>query len=179
MRLPAAVAATALPALALAALAACGGQDPAASSKQLTWYINPDGAVSEEGKANQAILEQKCSEASNGEYSIEVQTLPREATDQRQQLHGDQGEADPHHHRGGQADQDRLLALFLGQGGGGEAHGHGVVAGQHQVHQQDLAEGGRLAGEIGGGEEFHGRFLAATSRRAKRRTCSREHRQAC
>lgn len=73
-------------AVTMGALAACGGQDPAASSKQLTWYINPDGAVSEEGKANQAILAQRCSEASNGEYSIEVQTLPREATDQRQQL---------------------------------------------------------------------------------------------
>ena len=107
------------------------------------------------------------------------QPAGQQQADQRQQLHGDQRKTDPHHHRGGKADQDRLLALFLGQGGGGEADGHGVVAGQHQVHQQDLAEGGRLAGEIGGGEEFHGRSLAATSRRAKRRTCSRAHRQAC
>lgn len=44
----------------LGALAACGGQDPAAASKELTWYINPDGAVSEEGKANQNILAQRC-----------------------------------------------------------------------------------------------------------------------
>lgn len=43
----------------LGALAACGGQDPAAASKELTWYINPDGAVSEEGKANQNILAQR------------------------------------------------------------------------------------------------------------------------
>lgn len=70
----------------LGALAACGGQDPAAASKELTWYINPDGAVSEEGKANQNILAQRCSQEANGEYTIRTQILPRDASDQRQQL---------------------------------------------------------------------------------------------
>ena len=70
----------------LGALAACGGQDPAAAAKELVWYINPDGAVSEEGKANQEILAQRCTQEAGGQYTIRTQSLPRDASEQRQQL---------------------------------------------------------------------------------------------
>ncbi|MNS99776.1 hypothetical protein D3C72_1341880 [compost metagenome] len=73
----------------------------------------------------------------------------QQQADDGQQLHGDQGQADAHDDGGGQADQDGLAALFLGQGGGGQAHGHGVVAGQDQVDHQNLAEGGGLTDEVG------------------------------
>ena len=59
-----------------------------------------------------------------------------------EQLGGDQREADAHDHRGGQAPEDRLLALLRRQAAGRQADGDGVVAGQHQVDHQDLEEGG-------------------------------------
>ncbi len=79
-------AAAALTAVAVGALAACGGQDPQVAARELVWYVNPDGAVSEPGKANQATLAERCSKEAKGEYTIRVQTLPRDASDQRQQL---------------------------------------------------------------------------------------------
>ena len=80
------------------------------------------------------------------------QAAGQQQADDGQQLDGDQGEADAQHDGGGQADQDRLLALLRRQGGGGQAHGDGVVAGQHQIDHQHLAERGGLAGEFGGRE---------------------------
>ena len=79
--------------------------------------------------------------------------------DDSQQLHGDQGEADPQHDGRRETDQDRLLALFGREGRGGETDRDGVVAGQHQVDHQHLAQGGSLAGEFGRREEFHGARL--------------------
>ena len=39
--------------------------------------------------------------------------------------------------------QDRLAPLVVRQAAGRQAHGDGVVAGQHQVDHQDLEEGGK------------------------------------
>lgn len=58
-------------------LTACGGGpgDPSV----LTWYINPDSG-------GQAEIAQRCTEAADGAYSIEVAQLPRESSQQREQL---------------------------------------------------------------------------------------------
>ncbi len=87
------------------------------------------------------------------------QTAGQQQADQGQKLDRDQGEADAHDDGGGQTDQNGLLALILGQGGGGQAHGDGVVAGEDQVHQQDLAQRRGLTGEFGRREKFHVRSL--------------------
>ena len=58
-------------------LAACGGDGGAASS--LTWYINPDAG-------GQAEIASRCTEASEGRYTIETAILPRDAASQREQL---------------------------------------------------------------------------------------------
>ena len=73
----------------------------------------------------------------------------QQQADDGQQLHGDQGQADAHDDGGGQTDQDGLSALFLGQGGGGQADGYGVIASQDEVDHQDLAEGGGLTEQMG------------------------------
>ena len=57
-------------------------------------------------------------------------------------------------------DLKKWLQIMEAYESGGHADHDGVVAGQHQVHQQDLAQCGGLAGEFGGGEEFHDRSLA-------------------
>ena len=68
-------------------LAACGGaQDTSESSKTLTWYINPDSGGADPSKEGQAGLAKKCTDASGGRYSITVQLLPNDASEQRQQL---------------------------------------------------------------------------------------------
>lgn len=67
-------------------LAACGTEDGAGGETQLTWYINPDGGGSDPEGGGQAQLAKECTEASDGKYSIGIQLLPNEATDQRQQL---------------------------------------------------------------------------------------------
>ncbi|MGY1591889.1 extracellular solute-binding protein [Geodermatophilus sp. SYSU D00708] len=59
-------------------LAACGGGD-AGGPPVLNWYINPDSG-------GQAEIAQRCSDASNGAYTIEVSQLPRESSAQREQL---------------------------------------------------------------------------------------------
>ncbi|OLM14829.1 extracellular solute-binding protein [Pseudonocardia sp. Ae505_Ps2] len=64
-------------AVALALLAGCGGAP--AGPPVLNWYINPDDG-------GQAEIAQRCSAASNGEYSIAVSVLPRQSAEQRQQL---------------------------------------------------------------------------------------------
>ena len=77
------------------------------------------------------------------------ETARQQQADDGQQLNGDQGQADAHDDRGGQTDQDGLAALLLGQGGGRQAYGHGVITGQDQVDHQNLAEGGGLTDEVG------------------------------
>ncbi|GAA3235210.1 ABC transporter substrate-binding protein [Pseudonocardia petroleophila] len=67
----------AVAALALCGLAGCGVSDPGPPT--LTWYINPDSGGQEEIAA-------RCTEAANGAYDITVSVLPRESSEQRQQL---------------------------------------------------------------------------------------------
>ncbi|MBC3192627.1 extracellular solute-binding protein [Pseudonocardia sp. C8] len=69
--------AAAVAAAALVGLAGCGGAP--AGPPVLNWYINPDDG-------GQAEIAQRCSAASNGEYRIEVSQLPRQSSEQRQQL---------------------------------------------------------------------------------------------
>lgn len=69
--------AVALVAIALGALAGCGGG--AAGPPVLNWYVNPDSGGQEEIAAS-------CTQAANGAYRIAVTTLPRESSEQRQQL---------------------------------------------------------------------------------------------
>lgn len=59
-----------------ALLAGCGG---GSRVPVLTWYINPDAGT-------QQALAKKCTQAANGRYEIRTALLPRESTDQRQQL---------------------------------------------------------------------------------------------
>ena len=58
-------------------LAACGGGN--GGTPTLTWYINPDSG-------GQAEIAQRCTEAAEGRYEIEIAQLPRESSEQRQQL---------------------------------------------------------------------------------------------
>jgi multiple sugar transport system substrate-binding protein len=62
--------------MAAGLLAACGGDS---GPPTLTWYINPDSGGQEEIAA-------RCTEAADGRYEIEVALLPRESSEQRQQL---------------------------------------------------------------------------------------------
>jgi multiple sugar transport system substrate-binding protein len=55
---------------------ACGAS---AGPPTLTWYVNPDNG----GAAKRA---QQCVEASNGAYDVRIETLPSNATQQREQL---------------------------------------------------------------------------------------------
>ncbi|MGY1738777.1 extracellular solute-binding protein [Geodermatophilus sp. SYSU D00684] len=59
-------------------LAACGG-DGDGGTPTLTWYINPDSG-------GQATIAERCSEESDGAYTIEVSQLPRDSPAQREQL---------------------------------------------------------------------------------------------
>jgi ABC-type glycerol-3-phosphate transport system substrate-binding protein len=60
-------------------LAACGGGGGTSATPTLNWYINPDSG-------GQAEIAQRCSDASNGAYTIEVSQLPRQSASQREQL---------------------------------------------------------------------------------------------
>ncbi|HEX5947207.1 MAG TPA: extracellular solute-binding protein, partial [Acidimicrobiales bacterium] len=60
-----------------AAVAACGGGD--GGPPTLTWYTNPDNG-------GQEALAEKCTEAAEGEYRIEISKLPADADSQREQL---------------------------------------------------------------------------------------------
>jgi len=64
-------------ALVTSITAACGGGDEGPPT--LTWYINPDSGGQDE-------IARRCTEAAEGRYDIETALLPREATEQRQQL---------------------------------------------------------------------------------------------
>ena len=57
-------------------LVACGAES---STPTLNWYINPDNG-------GQSRLAEKCVDASNGAYQVDIQTLPNSASDQREQL---------------------------------------------------------------------------------------------
>src|SRR4029450_7495094 len=63
-------------ALSSALLAAWGVQS---SARTLNWYINPDNG-------GQDRLAKKCADASNGAYQVTIQTLPNDASSQREQL---------------------------------------------------------------------------------------------
>lgn len=58
-------------------LAACGGGD--GGPPTLTWYINPDSG-------GQAEIASRCTDDAGGEYEIETAQLPRESSQQREQL---------------------------------------------------------------------------------------------
>src|ERR671921_570321 len=58
-------------------LAACGSDGGGAST--LTWYINPDSG-------GQAELASRCTEEAGGAYTIQTAQLPRESSQQREQL---------------------------------------------------------------------------------------------
>lgn len=63
-------------ALAAAALTGCSADT---GTPTLTWYINPDNG-------GQAAFAQKCAAESAGAYDVSIETLPNDATAQREQL---------------------------------------------------------------------------------------------
>ncbi|MGY2004669.1 extracellular solute-binding protein [Blastococcus sp. SYSU DS1024] len=63
--------------VAVAALSACGGDS--GDDSTLTWYTNPDSG-------GQAEIAARCTEEANGAYTIETAQLPRESSQQREQL---------------------------------------------------------------------------------------------
>lgn len=69
-------AALAVAAVLVGGLAACGAESGPPS---LTWYINPDDG-------GQAEIAARCTEQADGAYTIQTELLPREASDQREQL---------------------------------------------------------------------------------------------
>jgi len=71
------VAALSAVALAGGLLTACGGGD--SGTPTLTWYINPDSG-------GQAEIASRCTKAAEGKYRIDTALLPRESSEQRQQL---------------------------------------------------------------------------------------------
>jgi multiple sugar transport system substrate-binding protein len=66
--------------LAVAVLGGCGSDEGGGGGTDLTWFvaIQPGGSIQEIAK--------RCTEQSNGEYSIELQLLPTDASQQRDQL---------------------------------------------------------------------------------------------
>lgn len=72
-----AVAGAAAAGLLSSVLAACGSDEGGVPT--LTWYTNPDSG-------GQAEIAARCTEAADGEYVIETAVLPREASQQREQL---------------------------------------------------------------------------------------------
>jgi len=71
--------------MAAGSLAACSSSDTGAG-QSLTWYINPDGGGADPTKKGQAQIAKECTDAAGGKYTIRVQLLPNNASDQRQQL---------------------------------------------------------------------------------------------
>ena len=76
-------------ALATAVLAACGGSSEESGSRELTFFvaIQPGGTIEEVSK--------RCSEESNGKYTITPEFLPTDASQQREQLVRRLGAKDP------------------------------------------------------------------------------------
>jgi multiple sugar transport system substrate-binding protein len=71
------VSAAALVTATVSVVAGCGAGQT--GPPDLVWYINPDSGGQEEIAA-------RCTEAAGGEYTISTSTLPRESSEQRQQL---------------------------------------------------------------------------------------------
>lgn len=71
---------------ALGTLLVSCGED--SGTPELVWYINPDPSKPADfkGAFGQAGIAERCSEASGGKYTINVQELPGDATQQRIQL---------------------------------------------------------------------------------------------
>ena len=68
-------------AVAAACVAAgCGGEEAGSGSRELTWFVpfQPGGAID--------AITKRCSEKSGGRYSISVELLPTDASQQREQL---------------------------------------------------------------------------------------------
>jgi multiple sugar transport system substrate-binding protein len=61
------------------ALAACGGGDDGGSTPTLIWYVNPDNG-------GQVEIAKRCTEAAAGRYVVDTADLPRDASEQREQL---------------------------------------------------------------------------------------------
>ena len=59
-------------------LASCGGGG-GGGTQTLTWYTNPDNG-------GQKALAERCTEAADGAYRIDISELPADASDQREQL---------------------------------------------------------------------------------------------
>lgn len=70
--------------LACSVLAACGGGDEGPPT--LVWYINPDVGNVDPTAGGQATLAKECAESSGGAYDMQVQLLPVDASQQREQL---------------------------------------------------------------------------------------------
>jgi hypothetical protein len=93
-----------------------------------------------------------------GQHQLDGDPHQQQAADEFQpgQVHDQRGKDGEHHpqaDRTGNAPQDALLALLGRQVAAGQRNDHGVVAGQHDVDQDDLADGDP---EGSGGEvEFH------------------------
>ena len=60
---------------------------------------------------------------------------------QDKQLRDEEGEHHAQKHRGGRAEQDALLPLFVGKRADGHGNDHGVVAGEDEVDDDDAEEG--------------------------------------
>ena len=71
-----AIAVSAILATSASLLAACGGDS---GPPTLTWYTNPDSGGQEE-------IAKRCTEEADGQYKIETEGLPTDATAQREQL---------------------------------------------------------------------------------------------
>ncbi len=79
-RAPKALACLAAAALAVTALSACGEDSEGSGPRELSWFvaIQPGGTIEEASK--------RCSEESNGRYTVTPEFLPTDATQQREQL---------------------------------------------------------------------------------------------
>ena len=71
-------------------------------------------------------------------YPKQQNAAREQQSDDLQQLNRDGSEADAQDRGGQYADQNRLLALTLGQPGGCEPDDDRIVAGEHQVDHDDL-----------------------------------------
>lgn len=71
-------AAVAILALVSSVLSGCASTDDSGIAT-LNWYINPDNG-------GQSRLAEKCAQASNGAYDVDIQVLPNDASSQREQL---------------------------------------------------------------------------------------------
>lgn len=68
------------------ALAACGTGSGDSGPPTLTWYMNPDVGNLDASKGGQATIAKNCTKDASGKYDINVELLPNEASQQREQL---------------------------------------------------------------------------------------------